>query len=932
MNPDLLATKLHPPSAHPKRFQRPQLMERLNEGLAAGRQMTLISAPAGFGKTTCASEWVNHLDLPVAWLSLDSSDDDPGRFFPYFVAALQRVDQDLGGDIECVLRSGELPPGEAMITALINDILHVDQKFLLVLDDFQVIQNSEILKALDLLVANQPEQLHLVLITREDPVLPLARLRANNQLTELRASDLRFNSGEVDHFLNEIMGLSLSDADIHTLENRTEGWAVGLQLAAIALKSPAAAQPETAAQSPTRGRADPSHFINGLKGSHRYILSYLTEEVLSRQPEEIQAFLLQTSILDQLSGELCDAVTGRTDSSVLLERLLNANLFLIPLDDDQHWYRYHHLFADLLRNQQARIQKEQVIQLHQHASLWYEQAGMAAEAIEHALAASDYRHAVQLLELHASRMVNQGYVKTVEEWMKAIPPEWRSQSLRANLAFAWMHLLRGSYSRIDPYMNQVEATLTAAVENASLPEEEIAALRGEWYALKSSLLHVQGKEAESRELAIQALHSALPEDFNVRGLAYFRLGSSYREAGEYGRSVEAFQKAIQNSRAAGNMVSEMLAVAQLALMAIQNGQLHFAAEVCSQAIDYMERESSMTPPIAGAVYGALGLVYYEWNLIEKARDHLLRGVQLSGLGGHNAGVIYNKVSLARVYLAGGDLEAAARTTQEAVDLLQFGAPTWIRPEVASQRVRIELARGNPFTAETALKEYGISVQDHPLPQRIAYPFESLYLALLRLVLYGAQEARRAQEKLKSENLQQGIELADSLIAAARKNQHMGTVLQALLLRALMNSAQGNTAAIPDDLQRALELAEPQGYIRTFIDEGPQMAVLLKLSLERASRPAYVKKLLSVYSPPELAPTPLQKSETHVKPEALREPISDRELEVLRLMAEGLKYEEIAEKLVISLNTVRFHVKGIYSKLHADNRTKAIETARRLELL
>ncbi|MBN1992998.1 MAG: helix-turn-helix transcriptional regulator, partial [Anaerolineae bacterium] len=403
---NLLATKLHRPVLPAKWVQRPHLSQRLHEGLAFNRQITLVSAPAGFGKTTCISEWLNTLpNWPIAWLSLDAADDDPGRFFAYFIAALQQVEANLGRDIESVLRSGQLPPAEIISATLINDILKLAGRFLLVLDDFHVIQDRFILQVLEQLVANLPPPLYLVLLTREDPPLPLAQLRANNRLTEIRAKDLRFTDGEANRFLNEVMRLSLSQADVAALEDKTEGWIVGLQLAGLSV----------------RDRDNPSDFIAALSGSHRFILSYLTEQVLHRQPEEVQQFLLQTSILDKLNGDLCNAVTGRSDGRALLERLFNGNLFLIPLDDEQQWYRYHHLFADLLRDLQNDLQKDKAAKLHQRAGRWYAQAGMVSEAIPHALAAEDYALAVDLLENHAMEMIMQGYAKTVNGWVQAIP-------------------------------------------------------------------------------------------------------------------------------------------------------------------------------------------------------------------------------------------------------------------------------------------------------------------------------------------------------------------------------------------------------------------------------------------------------------------------------------------------------------------------------
>ncbi|MDY7042161.1 MAG: LuxR family transcriptional regulator, partial [Chloroflexota bacterium] len=471
MTTPLLQSKLYIPPVRPELVSRPRLIKRLNAGLH--RKLTLVSAPAGFGKTTCISAWVHGLDCPVTWLSLDPADDDPGRFFAYLVAALQEVDASLGREIEGVLRSGQLPPGEIISTTLSNDIQELEGRFLLILDDFQVIQDRFILEVLEKLVANLPQPLHLVLLTREDPPLPLARLRANNQLTEIRAGDLRFTGPEADRFLNEVMALSLSQADIAVLEDKTEGWIVGLQLAGLSV----------------RDRADPSAFIATLSGSHRFILSYLTEQVLSRLPEETQSFLLKTSILDRLSGDLCNAVTGRTDGHALLERLLSANLFLIPLDDEQRWYRYHHLFADLLRDLQNTRQKDETTELHRRASSWYAQAGMASEAIRHALAAEDYALAVHLLENHAMDMIMQGYAKTVNSWVQAIPMEWSSLSPRTNLALAWMHLLRGAYSQASPYLERLEGSFSSP----QVSKEDRQSLEAERLVMQSLLLNMEGK-------------------------------------------------------------------------------------------------------------------------------------------------------------------------------------------------------------------------------------------------------------------------------------------------------------------------------------------------------------------------------------------------------------------------------------------------------
>jgi LuxR family maltose regulon positive regulatory protein len=932
---DLLATKLHRPSLPAKWVRRPHLCQRLNEGLEFNRQVTLVSAPAGFGKTTCISEWVSELDgWPVTWLSLDQSDDDPGRFFAYFVAALQKVDASLGREIEGVLRSGQLPPGEIISATLINDVLELEGPFLLVLDDFHVIQDRFILEVLEKLIANLPQPLHLVLLTREDPPLPLARLRANNRLTDIRARDLRFTGRDTDRFLNEVMGLSLSRTDVVALEDKTEGWIAGLQLAGLSV----------------RDRPDPSSFIATLSGSHQFILSYLTEQVLSRQPEEIQRFLLQTSILDRLNGDLCDAVTGRSDGRALLGRLFNANLFLIPLDDEGQWYRYHHLFAGLLRDLQNALQKDKTAELHRRASRWYAQAGgehgaFVSEAIQHALAAEDYAMAVDLLENHAMGMIMQGYAKTVNGWVQAIPAEWRSLSPRTDLAFAWMHLFRGAYAQVPPYLERLQATLAGFQEGHQFGKED-SSLRAEWLVLQALMLFKQGKATDSMAMAARALEIAPEQDGRVRGLAYWGLASIYELMGDYPNAVEAYQASIQHGRAAENLVAEMMSTVGLAVMAFEHGQLHLALEIAAPAVTRIERSGSL-PPISAVLYGPLGEVHYQWVQIEQARRHTLRALQLSTLGGYKSGVICCWVLLSRLSQIEGDLEAAAREIQKAVDLLQVETPDYVRQEAVSQQVRVYLARNRPAVARMALQGQGFSFQGRfSFPalspgQSITHSMGLLYNSSLHVILYQA----RAKGDLTG--LRPGIELAGHLIDAALQGQYLIVALEALLLRAQMHAVLWNSQNSLTDYASALELAEPEGFIGVFVEQGPPVAEALANLVKRdrlgAVQPGYVERVLAAFSQAQPlgaahgeSPVPDSPAGTGpmtlVEPRALIEPLTDRELDVLRLMAEGLKYKEIAARLFISLNTVRFHVKAIYGKLDVNSRIRAIEMARQLRIL
>jgi LuxR family transcriptional regulator, maltose regulon positive regulatory protein len=915
----LLATKLHRPSLPLRRVQRPQLLQRLNEGLAAGRPITLVSAPAGFGKTTCVCDWVYSLELPAAWLSLDSADDDPERFFTYLIAALQRLDKDLGREIEGVLRAGQVPPAEVISTTLINDLLDMESRGVLVLDDFQVIQDPFILQVLGALVAHLPQGLHLVLLTREDPSLPLARLRANSQLTEIRAADLRFAGDATGRFLNEVMGLALSDADIAVLEERTEGWIVGLQLAGFSI----------------RDRANASSYIATLSGTHRHILSYLTEEVLSRQPADIQSFLLQTSILDRLNGDLCNAVTGRADSRALLERLYTDNLFLLPLDDEQHWYRYHHLFADLLRDRQHALQADQTAELHQRASRWYTEAGLAGEAMRHALAAADYTLALRLLEKHAVEMLVQGYAKTVEGWLQAIPPERRLQSPRANLAFVWMHLLHGSFAQIPPYVERLEVMFAQPPWNAAEPS-----LKAEWLAVRSYLANAQGHVAECLELANQALAMAPETDGYVLSLAYNALGTAYLLQDEYARAIAVYQQAVRHGRDALNPVSEMLATTILVQVTLQHGQYQLAYETAIEGIRRVEASGSQSP-VSGVVYGALGQVCYQWRQMEQARDYFLRAIQVSALGGYSDAEVYHHGLFSRWLQAEGHLAAAAQEIKMAVDRMPPTTPAWIKEEAAAQQVRLALAQKQLAAAEAALKPLGFWRQGQmAIPDPVSsasYNFSTgqAYNSALQIVLH------QAQARPDPAHWQYGLDLADRLIATALQGQYLPLAIEALLTRAQMHRALGDQPANLADVARALALAKPEGLISLFVEAGPAIAesigALIQPGAPEAVSQDYIKKILAAFPTSALpgvapegqaAPHP----PTGSGPAALIEPLSQRELEILRLICEGCSNQAIAERLVLSPHTVKKHSSNIFGKLGVGSRTQAVARTRQLNLL
>lgn len=911
----LLTTKLYRPGLPARRVVRPRLMQRLNAGLEAGRRLTLISAPAGFGKSLCAAEWISSLTQPVAWLALDRQDDEPMRFFSYLVAALQQVDAALGYGLDGILRAGQLPAPEIISTMLINNILSFKHELVVVLDDVQVLQESAILNALEQLIANQPPNLHLVMLAREDPALALARLRANNQLTELRAADLRFADDEVHHFLNEVMGLRLSVPDIAILEEKTEGWIAGLQLAALSL----------------RDRTDHSHFIATLSGSQRHIVSYLTEEVLRGQPEDIRLFLLQTSILERLNADLCNMVTQRTDSQRVLERLLVTNLFLIPLDDQQHWYRYHHLFADLLRSLQHSYQQAQIDATHLRASQWYANAGMINEAIQHALAASDYARIVELIERHAVELLIQGYASTLTACLQVLPAAWSLHSPRVSLAFAWMYVMRGRVDQAAPFVERLRT-----IFSSSQAFQDDVALQAQWLAFQAFLLAGQGNTGESMNLATEAVSIAPIEDSYVQGLAYHALATVWLVSGDYTQAVETYQKAILYSRASGHFAAEMLGIAALIQIALQHGRLSFAFGLASQGIERVEQEGIFSP-ISAALYASVGHIHYIRYQLEQARPYYLRAIQLSPLSAYSDTEIGYELVQSRMLQVEGDLEAATAALQRALKLKRMAPPVWVNEEIIAQQVRIALAHNQLAEAEAALQSQGffnegrLHIPDVAAEQAMTPALGWLYSSTLRIQLYRAQSQKHAA------SLEHNIDLTRRLSDAALQRGYIPTAVTLLLLGAQIHAALGKHSASLDDIRHALELAEPEGMISSFVEEGLQVATLLTelLAQPESSRrqKTYIQQILTAFSEHHQHPSRnLPHGAVIQAAEGLPEPLSNRELEILRLIAEGCSNQLIAERLVLSSHTVKKHISNIFSKLDVTSRTQALALARQLKLL
>ncbi|RPJ25029.1 MAG: hypothetical protein EHM33_15880, partial [Chloroflexi bacterium] len=637
MSTSLLSTKLHIPHTRVHAVSRPRLTEKLLAGVKRPGSFVLLSGPAGFGKTTLLSEFAAELQRPVAWVSLDEADNDPIRFWTYLLTACQSIRLEIGESGLALLQTPQPLPEATIPTILINDLVRLGTALVIVLDDYHTIQNQAIHSALAFLLDHLPDTLHLVISTRVDPPWPLARFRARDQLVEIRAADLRFTTDETAVFLNQVMGLNLSAENVAALEARTEGWIASLQLAALSMK----------------GRSDVTGFIEAFTGSHVYVAEYLIEEVLGCQSQAVKTFLMQTSILERLNASLCEAVTGHAESQVLLRDLYQANLFVIPLDDAGQWYRYHQLFADLLKARlQQTLSADAIRTLHQRAATWYEQAEMLPEAIEHALTASNYTHAAQLIEKAAMPMILNAYFRTVEGWLQIIPPEYLNESLRANMAFAWMHLMRRNFTQAAPHLERLQSLFSAA--NAA---ELDASLQGEWFALQSMLLGMQGKVAESTDLAERALKILPAQDAQIRSVTYMGLANMYEQMMDYARAAEAMNAIIQNARAVGDLTSEVLGISLLGRMVLQQGGLHSVHETTSQALQRIER-AGLFSPFSATLYGELAQVHYHWYQLAEARRYFSRSVELSALGGFSDAEIYHSVFLSRLFQMEGDLQAS----------------------------------------------------------------------------------------------------------------------------------------------------------------------------------------------------------------------------------------------------------------------------------
>ena len=869
MSLNLLATKLYIPSTRKNLVERQPLLQRLNDAWLQNKKLVLVSAPAGYGKTTLVAEWIHSLPVKAAWYSLDDGDNDPARFITYLIAALQQIDHRLGKDSAAMLHSPQPLPAEVVLTSLINEISIVSEPFILVIDDYHIIKALPIHQQLDFLVEHQPALMHLVIITREDPPLPLARLRARGHMIEVRQNDLRFSSDECVTLLNRIMGFTLSSTDISALEQRTEGWIAGLQLAIISMLR----------------QDDISGFIQAFTGSSHYVLDYLIDEVFKQQPSGIQDFLLKTSILGRLSGPLCDAVTGQTNSSDLLESMEHANLFIVPLDQTCSWYRYHLLFADLLKQRLRASSSISEIELHRCASRWFREQGYLPEAIQHALLAKEWDIATTLIRDIAVSMLGHGELITLISWLKGVPHDviFKHPDLCQN--YGWALTLTGRLDEANAYLQHAE--LIAANDQALL---------GPILVARAYHLRVSGDNSRAIEYATRALTILDKADSLSRSLAALTLGLAHWNDGNFQASEQAFLEVDWAAQQSGNQYARMIGLTYLGMIQAVFGQLHRAEELCQQVIQLGGRS-----PTVSSAHIELATLNYEWNKLDQALSEAQNGVEQSLQTGNP--LLQNDAYriLAVIQQACGDPQAALSTLQKADQLADSHQVSPLGSmRIAACHVQIALAQRN---LPSAL--YWAERVTAPMDSSLLFPCFGLTPARILLARNEKAEAAKILPGLYEVTVQKGCRSG---------------LIEVLLLQALASESLEDALRY---LRAALENAQSEGFIRTFVDKGEALkAMLARLKSQNTQFKPYILTILAAFGGEKPSPS--------IQP--LVEPLSVRELEILRLLENGLSNNQIAAQLVIGIGTAKSHVHHILEKLGCINRSQAVAKARELKLL
>jgi LuxR family maltose regulon positive regulatory protein len=907
----LLATKLYIPPPPSNLVSRQRLIEILNQGFK--RKLTLISAPAGFGKTTLLSECVASCELPLAWYSLDEGDNDPALFFAYFIAALQSIEQNIGRGILSLLDSSQPSSIESILTEIINQIVTISVEFVLVLDDYHEIESPDIDQAISFLLSNMPPQMHLVIATRTDPTFPLPRLRSRGLLTEIRVDDLRFSPHEVVTFLEKEMGLKISAEEIFALEERTEGWIAGLQLAATTMQK-------------LKNKNEIRHFVKNFSSSNKFILDYLTDEVLAKSPEITKSFLLQTSILNRLSAAVCDTITEQDNSQELLETIEATNLFLISLDNERHWYRYHHLFRELLQSRLKRLSPNSIPDLHRRAIVWFSNNGLMAEAIEHCLKIRNFEQAAELIQKFWLTESGGGiYYTSIINWLESIPNEVHRAHPNLGVIHGWMLCLTEQVDAVEPRLKKIEEMATAPLPTETLLK--IAAIRG---------LNAYRRDNvdEAIEISLQTLEALGQNPFEKDLEAYTgiatNLGHSYRVIGNINESKKWFTKLMDASQTKNNLHLTIMGAVGLVRSQILAGELCLATETCFQGLAWCEQIAQETMqglpmPVTPHLYRSLIELYIEMNKLDEAKGYLEQMEKMSQQHHIVMNIFAGNLLRALLLHAQGDTIGALyaiRQVEQLPSIYQKSGTRLFSP-VAAIRAQLILAQITSTTradqeSNLAQVEQWAKTQRFSTDGSISTINEEFELLVWVRLLIAQDRSEKA------------LIVLGRMIPDAIEKGRGSRVIEMKILQALAYHALGNTAEAMVALESALTLAESDGCVRLFVNEGPPMKKMLRDVAKQGIATNYVNKLLNAFNLQEevdQSPSPASTSQS-----ILVETLSERELEVLKLLADGATNQEIAEELIIAVTTAKKHVSNIIGKLGVTNRTQAVARARELDLV